>query len=289
MSGTYHHEQSGPDQIHVPYAWTFANQAARETGVGIDASGIGKLARQLSPESLWMLTGTDPVTWQKIGSDEASVFPAPGAIPRAGEDGKLDAGWIAEAAPSSGYAQYLTPGTFTFVVPENVTAVFVELHGGGAGGGGNSVSGGTGGTSSFGPHASATGGQSGNGSSQVGPNGSTVNCNMITLPNLAGYNGAPNPTTGRAGGAGSLYGYGGGRAQDSGSSSGTGSAGGRGAGGGASVSGTSGGAGGHGMAFVSGLVPGASITVVVGSGGNGGVLGNYRGGPGGPGFVRIWW
>uniref|UniRef100_B8DS47 Uncharacterized protein n=1 Tax=Nitratidesulfovibrio vulgaris (strain DSM 19637 / Miyazaki F) TaxID=883 RepID=B8DS47_NITV9 len=67
MSGTYHHEQTGPDQIHVPYAWTFANQAARETGVGVDASGIGKLARQLDDNSLWMLVDTDPITWKAAG------------------------------------------------------------------------------------------------------------------------------------------------------------------------------------------------------------------------------
>lgn len=67
MSGTYHHEQTGPDQIHVPYAWTFANQAARETGVGVDASGIGKLARQLDDNSLWMLVGTDPIAWKAAG------------------------------------------------------------------------------------------------------------------------------------------------------------------------------------------------------------------------------
>ncbi len=289
MSGTYHHEQSGPDQIHVPYAWTFANQAARETGVGIDASGIGKLARQLSPESLWMLTGTDPVTWQKIGSDEASVFPAPGAIPRAGEDGKLDAGWIAEAASPSGYAQYLTPGTFTFVVPENVTAVFVELHGGGAGGGGNISPGGTGGTSSFGSYASATGGTSGNGSSDLGSNGSTVGCPVLVRPKLVNNDGAANPGTGRRGGAGSNYGSGGYRAQGSTSEGGPVGDGGRGAGGGASTSGTSGGAGGHGIAHVKGLTPGAVILVTVGAGGNGGSHGVYYGGKGGNGFVRIWW
>ncbi|WP_231038833.1 hypothetical protein [Nitratidesulfovibrio oxamicus] len=53
--------------MHVPYAWVFPNQAARETGVGVDASGIGKLARQLNDNSLWMLVGTDPITWKAAG------------------------------------------------------------------------------------------------------------------------------------------------------------------------------------------------------------------------------
>lgn len=64
---TMHGGLKGPDNMHVPYAWEFANQAARETGVGVDASGIGKLARQLDDNSLWMLVGTDPVTWKAAG------------------------------------------------------------------------------------------------------------------------------------------------------------------------------------------------------------------------------
>lgn len=64
---TMHGGLKGPDNMHVPYAWEFATQAARETGVGVDASGIGKLARQLDDNSLWMLVGTDPVTWKAAG------------------------------------------------------------------------------------------------------------------------------------------------------------------------------------------------------------------------------
>ncbi|MBZ2172203.1 hypothetical protein [Nitratidesulfovibrio sp. SRB-5] len=64
---TMHGGLKGPDNMHVPYAWEFATQAARETGVGVDASGIGKLARQVDDNSLWMLVGTDPVTWKAAG------------------------------------------------------------------------------------------------------------------------------------------------------------------------------------------------------------------------------
>lgn len=64
---TMHGGLKGPDNMHVPYAWEFPNQAARETGVGVDASGIGKLARQLDDNSLWMLVGTSPVTWKAAG------------------------------------------------------------------------------------------------------------------------------------------------------------------------------------------------------------------------------
>ena len=70
----YHNEMTGADNMHVPYAWTFANQAAREAGVGVDASGVGKLARQLDDDSLWMLVGTDPITWKAAGG--GSSFPS---------------------------------------------------------------------------------------------------------------------------------------------------------------------------------------------------------------------
>lgn len=71
---TMHGALGGADNMHVPYAWTFANQAARETGVGVDASGVGKLARQLDDNSLWMLVGTAPVTWKAVGG--GSSFPS---------------------------------------------------------------------------------------------------------------------------------------------------------------------------------------------------------------------
>lgn len=71
---TMHGALTGADNMHVPYAWAFADQAAREAGVGVDASGVGKLARQLDDDSLWMLTGTDPITWKAAGG--GSSFPS---------------------------------------------------------------------------------------------------------------------------------------------------------------------------------------------------------------------
>jgi len=71
---TLHGALTGADNMHVPYAWVFANQAARETGIGVDSSGVGKLARQLDDNSLWMLVGTDPITWKAAGG--GSAFPA---------------------------------------------------------------------------------------------------------------------------------------------------------------------------------------------------------------------
>lgn len=76
---TMHGALTGADNMHVPYAWTFANKTAREAGVGVDARGVGKLARQLDDNSLWMLVGTAPITWKAAGG--GSSFPSGTRMP----------------------------------------------------------------------------------------------------------------------------------------------------------------------------------------------------------------
>lgn len=287
-----HRVLAGPDQLHKPYAWIVANEAARLALTGLDESMIGHLCREGDTGVVYQLRSPTGPVWERFNGPVVSLTPQAGAVPRADENGKLDAGWIemGDDITPSGYVQYLTPGSYSFTVPEGVAAVFVELQGGGAGGGGNIASGGAGGTSSFGAYASATGGTSGNGSADLGSNGSTVGCPVLLRPKFVNNDGAANPSTGRRGGAGSNYGSGGYRSQDPNTSNGGPvGAGGRGAGGGASTSGTSGGAGGNGIGLVTGLTPGAVIPVTVGAGGNGGSYGPYYGGKGGDGFVRIWW
>lgn len=71
---TLHGALTGADNMHVPYAWEYANQSARETGIGVDASGIGKLARQLDDNTLWMLISASPVTWKQAGG--GASFPS---------------------------------------------------------------------------------------------------------------------------------------------------------------------------------------------------------------------
>jgi hypothetical protein len=54
--------------VHVPYAWSYADAAAREAATGFAAGDVGKLARQLDDNSLWMLTDDYPAeTWVQIG------------------------------------------------------------------------------------------------------------------------------------------------------------------------------------------------------------------------------
>lgn len=96
--------------IHIPYQWTYADAAARTGATGFVSSDIGRFARQLDDNSIWMLTATTP-TWIQIGSsgtvpahatthknggsDEvATATPAANAIPKAGADGKLASGFI---------------------------------------------------------------------------------------------------------------------------------------------------------------------------------------------------
>ncbi len=59
--------------IHVPYQWTYADAAARTSATGFVATDVGKLARQLDNNSLWMLTATTP-TWVALGvSDHGAL------------------------------------------------------------------------------------------------------------------------------------------------------------------------------------------------------------------------
>lgn len=52
-------------QNHVPYTWSYANEAARLAATGFVAADVGKLCRQLNTNVLYMLTATTP-TWEQI-------------------------------------------------------------------------------------------------------------------------------------------------------------------------------------------------------------------------------
>lgn len=58
------------DGIHVPYAWTYASQSSRESATGFVSGDVGKLARQLDDNSLWMLVSVTP-TWGAVGGGGA--------------------------------------------------------------------------------------------------------------------------------------------------------------------------------------------------------------------------
>lgn len=60
------------DAVHVPYAGTFANAAARTGATGLDSTQHGKLFRQLDDNSLWMLVNTSPLTWKSLSPDKVA-------------------------------------------------------------------------------------------------------------------------------------------------------------------------------------------------------------------------
>ncbi len=72
------HSQS--TAVHVPYAFSYADTTARAAATGFVAADVGKLARQLDDNSLWMLTDDSPETWVQVGGggggyDEGTSFP----------------------------------------------------------------------------------------------------------------------------------------------------------------------------------------------------------------------
>lgn len=60
------------DAVHVPYAGSFANAAARTGATGLDSTQHGKLFRQLDDNSLWMLVNTSPLTWKPLTPDKVA-------------------------------------------------------------------------------------------------------------------------------------------------------------------------------------------------------------------------
>ena len=158
----------------------------------------------------------------------------------------------------TGARGYIFAWSGTFTVPAGVTAVKVRGCGGGGGGGGGSTQGGT---TSFGPYCSATGGIN-------GPSGGTGGVSTGGDINVAG--GVRTTTSGGlCGGAGLLGG-------SSTSSPATGY------GNGGFSSGNHGGGGGYFERYITGLTPGGTIAVTIGAGGTGGALGT-------PGICVVEW
>jgi len=75
-----HRELTGV-QIHVPYAWAYADATARAAASGFITSDVGKLARQMDNNSLWILTDDSPTTWVIMGG-----VPDHGALTGLGDD-----------------------------------------------------------------------------------------------------------------------------------------------------------------------------------------------------------
>jgi hypothetical protein len=71
---------SNATTVHRPYTWEYDDATEREASTGFVAGDVGRLARQLDDNSLWMLTDDDPETWVQVGGggsgyDEGTSFP----------------------------------------------------------------------------------------------------------------------------------------------------------------------------------------------------------------------
>ncbi len=65
--------------IHIPYNWTYADATARTGAGGFISGDIGKFARQLDNNSIWMLTATTP-TWIGVGGSGGGNTVTTGAL-----------------------------------------------------------------------------------------------------------------------------------------------------------------------------------------------------------------
>jgi len=89
-----HGKQTVTDGIHISYAWVFADAASRTattdplTNAPYSASDIGKFARQVDDNSIWMLTGTTP-TWVGVSNNAAVSGLTAGRVVFVNTDGSL--------------------------------------------------------------------------------------------------------------------------------------------------------------------------------------------------------
>ena len=73
ISSVIQHASLTGDNIHVAYAGTYAGETAR-LAAKLDASMEGKLYRQLSDNTLWMLVSAAKKTWISLGKDTAKYL-----------------------------------------------------------------------------------------------------------------------------------------------------------------------------------------------------------------------
>lgn len=93
MSGI-HSLQSTSEGIHIPYNWPYANAAARTGATGFVATDVGKFARQIDDNSIWLLTDTTP-TWKSVShGDFSSGGEAGGADRTLGNTDNYDLGFL---------------------------------------------------------------------------------------------------------------------------------------------------------------------------------------------------
>lgn len=68
-----HSQQTVADGIHIIHSYEYANASARTSATGFVTGDIGKVARQLSDNTFWVLISTTP-TWSELTESGTSSF-----------------------------------------------------------------------------------------------------------------------------------------------------------------------------------------------------------------------
>jgi hypothetical protein len=89
------HANSTGVNVHIPYAFEYADETEREAATGMVPADVGKFARQLDDNSIWMLTDDSPVAWVAVGGAGGGV---------------TDAEYLTAAAHGSLSAEVVIPG-----------------------------------------------------------------------------------------------------------------------------------------------------------------------------------
>ena len=67
------HKDLLPAEVHSPLSFSYADTTARENATGLLPADVGKFARQLDDNSIWMLTDDSPVTWATVSGTPGTV------------------------------------------------------------------------------------------------------------------------------------------------------------------------------------------------------------------------
>lgn len=100
MTHGFHADLTGVN-IHVPYAWSYADSTAREAATGFDSGDVGKLALQEDDYSLWILTDDSPVAWVLVGTGASPADHDHAGV--AGDGGTFDAANLTSGTATDGY------------------------------------------------------------------------------------------------------------------------------------------------------------------------------------------
>ncbi len=138
MANATHADQDPNDGVHIPYAWTFADAAARAAGTVTDgptivAAHIGRLGRQLDDNSLWMLTGFGPLVWLAASFDSNAIHDnVPSEISAVASKATLAAGdflLIEDSAASNAKKRAIMSAIAAFVLGPDLRVIGKTLCG----------------------------------------------------------------------------------------------------------------------------------------------------------------